>query len=420
MNGFNTNQLEKYKILSLDGGGSWALVQAMTLGRIFGDIPGREILAHFDLVIANSGGSIVAAGLAENYRPSQLEDLFLNESIRKSIFYNLGFTQKSLITRITRLFGIGPKYSAEAKYNGLQKVLPELSKIPLTQVPALIPGKRNTQFMVTTYDYYRNRARFFRSNMKSFSKTANLSNRRKRNVPRNPDPATFVQAIHAATNAPVNYFDKPAKIQFETSRGIVERFFWDGAVGGYNNPVLAGVIEALSNGIAAENIHILSIGTGIKYLPKQDVFQSAYEELVIRFDKPTLTKDLVKMTASILSDPPDAASYTSYTIIAPDLPAKSERFVRLCPVIQPSLHLKDNVPTWDIPDEYTFPEFRDLLHLEMDAVEDKHVKLIQKMTQLWLENKTLNQPIRNDKYLRCLLGHNTFGEGLEDLKSWLP
>lgn len=411
--------MEKYKILSLDGGGSWALVQAMALRRIFGDIPGREILAHFDLVVANSGGSIVAAGLAENYKPSQLEQLFLNEATRKSIFSNLGFTQKSFITRVTRLFGIGPKYSAQAKYEGLKNVLPELSKIPLTQVPALIPGERNTQFLITTYDYYRNRARFFRSNMKSYSKTANLANRRRRNVPKNPDPATLVQAIHAATNAPLNYFDKPAKIEFETSRGIVERFFWDGAVGGYNNPVLAGVIEALSNGITGNKMHILSIGTGIKYLPKQDVFQTAYEELVIRFEKPSFTKDLIKMTSSILSDPPDAASYTSYTIIAPDLPAKSERFVRLCPVIQPKLNLIDNIPTWDIPEEYNFPEFRDLLNLEMDAIEDKHVQLIKKMTALWLEDKTLNQPIRNDKYLRCLLGHNTFGEGLNDLKKWL-
>jgi len=412
-------KVDKYKILSLDGGGSWALVQAMTLKRIFGDIPGREILAKFDLVIANSGGSIVAAGLAENYKPSELEALFLNEATRKSIFSNLGFTQKSFITHVTRLFGIGPKYSSEAKYHGLKKVLPELSKIPLTQVPALIPGDRNTQFVVTAYDYYRNRARFFRSNMKSFSKTANLANRRRRNVPKNPDPATFVQAIHAATNAPVNYFDKPAKIEFETSRGIVERYFWDGAIGGYNNPVLGGVIEALSNGIQGEQIDILSIGTGIKYLPKQDVFQSAYEELVIRFDKPSLTKDLLKITSSILSDPPDAASYTSYTIIDPSLPAKSPRFVRLCPVIQPSLKLVENIPTWDIPDGFSFPEFRDLLNLQMDAIENEHVRLIQKMTQLWLDDQTLNQPIRNDKYLRCLLGHNTFGEAMEDLKEWL-
>jgi hypothetical protein len=125
------------------------------------------------------------------------------------------------------------------------------------------------------------------------------------------------------------------------------------------------------------------------------------------------------MTSSILSDPPDAASYSSYTIVEPSLPAKSKRFVRLCPVIQPSLKLKENVPTWDVPDGFSFMQFKNLLELEMDAVEDGDVQLIKKMTDLWLDNETLNQPIRNDKYLRCLLGHNTFGEGLEDLRTWL-
>ncbi len=410
--------MSKYKILSLDGGGSWALVQAKALGRIFGDIPGREILAKFDLVIANSGGSIVAAGLAENYKPSQLEDLFLKKEIRQSIFSNLGLTERSLIGMITRFFGIGPKYSTQAKYEGLKNVLPQLSQVPMTEIPALIPGDRNTQFMVTAFDYYRNRARFFRSNMQSASKTVNLTGRR-RTVPKNKDSATFVQAVHAATNAPVNYFNKPAKITFKTSKGKVNRHFWDGAVGGYNNPVLAGVVEALSNGVNPDDIHILSIGTGIKYLPKQDVFQSAYEELVIRFDKPTLTKDLIKMTSSILSDPPDAASYTSYTILEPTLPSKSKRFVRMCPVIQPRLHLIDGVPTWDVPDGFSFPEFRDLMNLDMDAVEDKPIRMIQKTTELWLDDRTLNQPIRNDKYLRCLLGHNTFGEALKDLQTWM-
>ncbi len=409
----------KYKILSLDGGGAWALVQAKALHAIFGDIPGREILAHFDLVVANSGGSIVAAGLAENFKPSELEQLFLNEVIRKSIFSNLGFTERPAMNWVTRFFNIGPKYSTADKYEGLKSVLPKLSKIPLTEVPALIPGERSTQFLITAYDYYRNRARFFRSNMASTAKTANLANRRKRSVPRTPDPVTFVQAIHAATNAPVNYFDKPAKIEFKTAKGIVERHFWDGAVAGYNNPVLAGVIEAISNGVSTDKIHILSIGTGIKYLPKQDVFQSAYEELVIRFDKPTFVKDIIKMTSSILSDPPDAASYSSYAIVEPSLPTKSPRFVRLCPVIQPSLTVQENIPTWDVPEGFSFPEFRDLLNLEMDAISDKDIKLIEKITDMWLEDQTLNQPIRNDKYLRCLLGHNTFGEGLIDLAKWI-
>ena len=51
-----------HKILSLDGGGAWAMLQAMALGDLFGDRPGWEILAQFDLAVANSGGSIVLGG----------------------------------------------------------------------------------------------------------------------------------------------------------------------------------------------------------------------------------------------------------------------------------------------------------------------------------------------------------------------
>lgn len=36
-----------YKILSLDGGGSWALIQARVLLDIYGDIRGHELCDHF-------------------------------------------------------------------------------------------------------------------------------------------------------------------------------------------------------------------------------------------------------------------------------------------------------------------------------------------------------------------------------------
>jgi uncharacterized protein len=45
-----------YRILSLDGGGSWALIEIRALMEIYGDRSGREILSEFDLVAANSGG----------------------------------------------------------------------------------------------------------------------------------------------------------------------------------------------------------------------------------------------------------------------------------------------------------------------------------------------------------------------------
>jgi uncharacterized protein len=64
----------RFRILSLDGGGPWSLIQARTLGRIFSpDMAGRDLLSHFDLVISNSGGAVVIAGLLADMTPRSIE-----------------------------------------------------------------------------------------------------------------------------------------------------------------------------------------------------------------------------------------------------------------------------------------------------------------------------------------------------------
>ena len=66
-----------YRILSLDGGGRWSLISVMALQRIFGEqARGHDVLKNFDLVAANSGGSIVLGALAENMSLDELLDLF--------------------------------------------------------------------------------------------------------------------------------------------------------------------------------------------------------------------------------------------------------------------------------------------------------------------------------------------------------
>lgn len=69
-----------YPILSLDGGGTWAVLQVMALQEIFGaEASGHDVLANFKLVAANSGGSITLGGLIENKTLKQLrDDFFLN------------------------------------------------------------------------------------------------------------------------------------------------------------------------------------------------------------------------------------------------------------------------------------------------------------------------------------------------------
>ena len=58
-----------FRILSLDGGGSWALIQVKALIDLYSrtgdgkDVTGHDILRKFDLIAANSGGALTLAGL---------------------------------------------------------------------------------------------------------------------------------------------------------------------------------------------------------------------------------------------------------------------------------------------------------------------------------------------------------------------
>src|SRR5256885_1815654 len=56
-----------FRILSLDGGGSWSLLQIMTLIDLYRSggalLTGHEVLRDFDLVIASGSGSLVLGGL---------------------------------------------------------------------------------------------------------------------------------------------------------------------------------------------------------------------------------------------------------------------------------------------------------------------------------------------------------------------
>ncbi len=83
-----------YKILSLDGGGTWVLIQACILQDIYGDINGHEILKKFDMVIANSGGSLVLAALCNDMKPSKIVAVFRNQSERGKIFPRLKFYER--------------------------------------------------------------------------------------------------------------------------------------------------------------------------------------------------------------------------------------------------------------------------------------------------------------------------------------
>jgi patatin-like phospholipase/acyl hydrolase len=237
-----------YRILSLDGGGSWALIEAAALGDIYGlETPGREILKHFHLAIANSGGSLILAGLILDLSPSAILDLLFNEQVRKGIFVKKFFNAYILDIICEKLSF--RKYKTAQKYMGLAEAFndPRID-LPLADIKTQLAVE--TDIVITAFDYDRERAKFFRS--RSDSKTGPSAKE-----------VTLRQAIHASSTAPVKFFDDPADVKDGEPRR-----FWDGGVGGFNNPVMAGVIETLANyPERRDDIRVLSLGTGNNFLP---------------------------------------------------------------------------------------------------------------------------------------------------------
>jgi hypothetical protein len=385
-----------YRILSLDGGGTWALIQVKALIALYDNdpaTPGRDVLRDFDLVAANSGGSIVLGGLLEDLPLGQIEGLFEDETTRKSIF-SPSWIGNELLHDLT---GVGPRYSAKNKLPALKKILPRTGMLPLKKVAAELrrPGsKEHLHLLITSFDYDRNRATFFRSsktNLPSWGKGE-------------PANVTLAEAIHASTNAPVNYFDAPAQIPGRPKR------YWDGAIAGCNNPVLAAVTEAIGRKQQPMDIVALSIGTASVVLAPPQPGQPA-SPYVTPIISSWLLPDLGKLATAILDDPPDAATFLAHVMTGSGVelgPDPGSRIVRMSPLISP---VKDAIGAWSAPVGMTEAQFDYLTHLNIDAIEPEQVDAISTYAGLWLRGSAPNQPIRmNGDTLKPELGQRTFSQ----------
>ena len=428
-----------YNILSLDGGGTWAVLQAMALADIYGgDTPGRQILRHFNLVAANSGGSLVAASLWANMTPNDLIGEFDRDAILQNVFSRLSWL-KAFPRSIFTSFKLGPKYSSERKLKAIAGVIdrysPGLADTPIQALERNFgrAGGRSTDLLLLAYDYDTNRAKFLRTNPNSKAggqveqaKTATAQ----RQAGLAPDAlkyrTTLAEAVHASTNAPVNYFDAPALISYKTEPIRT----WDGAIAGYNNPMLAGITEALANGVDRKTIRILSIGTAGAVLPAPGgIFQSAQPFLVARpYSRGWwITGDLRKLSTCILESPPDVATYVAHFMIDDQrklegVPDDSElrsdtRIVRLNPLLQPIVNPGTNqfdVPGGhsEHPEKLTPAEFERLIEMDIDAVTAGEVKLIKRLGQLWIDEWVHNQPIlAGETRVECEIGQRWYSQG---------
>lgn len=404
-----------YNILSLDGGGSWALIQVRCLQRLFGEAAsGHEVLRHFDLVAANSGGSIVLAALVANWRLADILQLFLSQEKRRTIFAptsKVGWRLEHGIADLLNGFipDVGPRYSTAAKLTALEAFLGPAAGLSLEEVPAHVSGKgaNKPHVLITTFDYNRQRSQFFRSDLDSYGDGVNLEGKLFHTTPpEKPGKAIrLVDAVHASSTAPVNFFDATAAV---TVNGHLN-YLWDGGVAGYNNPVLAAVTEALVNGVAARDVRVLSIGTGTKVFPVLlPPLTSQFDGLITR---PTASDgfftDVQKLATAVIGGPPDAASFVAFTTLNPGFVAQelpNENFVRANPSVQPQLVAGQ----WQAPAGFNEEDIEAIRKLELDAVESEDVRLVVRICEAWLNDDLPNQPIRSSSTLQCLIGQDTF------------
>ena len=107
----------RYRILSLDGGGVWAVIEMRALMRLYGErTRGRAVLGDFDLIASNSAGSVMLAAMIEDYTLAEVLGLLRDDSTRRTIFVPIPLIQR--LNPVT--WFIGPRWSTEEKLAGLR------------------------------------------------------------------------------------------------------------------------------------------------------------------------------------------------------------------------------------------------------------------------------------------------------------
>lgn len=230
-------------ILSIDGGGVRGLIPVRILETLESRLSQRGVAAPFhqifDLMAGTSTGGLIAAGLSAP-RPggtageaattiAELRSFYERES--RDIF------QSSISGRLARAVS-NPLGLFDESYDArpLEKLLKE--RFGWTSMASGL-----TRLVLTAYDIEKRKAVF-------------MTNGLEENGGR-PDDYYFWQAVRATTAAP-SYFE-PARVENLTRRG--EEALVDGGVF-MNDPTMAAYLEARKLGWDADEIVILSLGTG--------------------------------------------------------------------------------------------------------------------------------------------------------------
>jgi hypothetical protein len=398
-----------YRILSLDGGGFRALIQIMTLADLYssaGAVTGHSVLSDFDLVVAGSGSSIVLGCLLKNLPLGDIQACFEDPAIRHALFVRSPwwhrFGRRVSPTARSRRAALSERCSLAALRLLLNS---EIGIAGLGDVSVEAVRSRtsvSTNFMIAAFDRDGQRQIFFRSDRKSRAASFGM-----------PTMATLAEAIDASC------LRRSAIRQTNIAALLGRNRCWGHVIGGYGNPVLAGISEALASGVSPGDIEVLSIGTGRVVLPiAEGNLEQRTAKLVQQRGARGWANDRKRLAEILFHDLPDASNLFAHIALGQALPADAQHpisngaLVRMNPLVQPVR----TASGWVRPAGLTeaadaSDEFVRLRNLPPDAAGDAAFVLIKKLCSLWHGDSVLNQPIRaNTDTFACEIGHHWYSE----------
>jgi len=211
-----SNELERFQILALDGGGIKGLFAAAVLAKIEEDL-GVDVADHFDLITGTSTGGIIALGLGIGLHPREIVHFYVSQG--PAIF-----RQKQWFTSLCWLWR--QKYPQEPLKNALQNCFAD---------KRLADSKK--RLVIPSYNLDKDEVYLFKT-------------------PHHPrltrDWKEPMWKVALATSAAPTFF--PSCREVDHIR-LIDGGIWA------NNPTMVGIVEAVSMvGVPLQSITVLSLG----------------------------------------------------------------------------------------------------------------------------------------------------------------
>lgn len=259
-----------FRILSLDGGGVRALVQAVILKRLSDEYP--SLLDNIDMIAGTSAGSIMALSIACDLTPQQIIELWMRDAGKI-------FTQ-SMWNKMATLDNV---MGACYKQDEMRKMLEETAgtrKLSDLKKKVLIPafnldpidrsaGRTQNDGSVTETVINADPAHQLADSHKQEEEA--LGAQKEKKVENKRWIPEYFHNLPGSTNADETLVDICLRSSAAPTYFPIYQGYCDGGTFA-NNPAMAAVSTAICAGINIEDISVLSISTGNnpKYISKEE------------------------------------------------------------------------------------------------------------------------------------------------------